>query len=253
MLVMRMCSLDPNQMVRFQSASRVVPLVLALCCPGCPRDAATSKEATSQTDSGTPVTSTTAEEPQFDAFTPEPDFRLLTLADFDHFPADASTWSERNGMLICSGTPKGYAYTREDFGNFTLRCEFRFVPAGPPPDAEAARKFNTGFMLFIQEPHKVWPRSLEVQGRYDEMASIKSNGGVPALETVDDAVARESARLPVGQWNSIEIVSHNGDLTSTLNGLLIATAKAGELTSGKLGLQSEGFEVHFKHLRVRIE
>lgn len=238
-------------MTRTDIPQRLSILVLAVCCAGCPRDAATTGSPSKQAEA-TAATNTQSE-PEFDDFTPEPEFRLLSPGDFEHFPADASTWSERNGILICSGQPKGYAYTREDFANFTLRCEFKFVPAGPAPSAEEMLKYNTGFMIYIQEPHKVWPRSLEVQGRFDEMASIKSNGGVPALETVDDSVARTARRLPVGEWNALEIVSHDGDLSSNLNGLLIATSRAGELTSGKLGLQSEGFEVHFKHLRVRID
>jgi hypothetical protein len=200
-----------------------------------------------------PVATPTPIEPEAQPFTPESGFWLLKLSDFDHFPADAETWTEQHGVLICNGKPKGYAYTREDFENFTLRCEFRFVPTGAPPDAEAAKKFNTGFMIDIQEPHKVWPASLEVQGRFDEMASIKSNGGIPALTISDDPAARESARLPVGEWNAIEIVSHDGALSATLNGLVICTSQPGELKSGKLGLQSEGFEVQFKHLRVRLD
>jgi hypothetical protein len=200
-----------------------------------------------------PVASPALIEPEKEPFIPESGFWLLKLADFDYFPADAATWTEQHGVLICSGTPKGYAYTREDFENFTLRCEFRFVPTGAPPNAETAQKFNTGFMLCIQEPHKVWPASLEVQGRFDEMASIKSNGGVPALTISDDPTARETARLPVGQWNAIEIVSHNGAVSATLNGRLICTSQPGELNSGKLGLQSEGFPVHFRHLRVRLD
>jgi len=192
-------------------------------------------------------------QPVFDPFTPEAGFRLLKLSDFDRFPADANTWSERDGLLICSGNPKGYAYSREDFSNFTLRCEYRFVSPAQPPDLEAANKFNTGFMIHIQEPHKVWPASLEVQGRFDEMAAIKSNGGVPPLTIQDDQEAREGVRIPVGQWNAIEIISHNGALTAILNGLPVCSSMAGELKSGRLGLQSEGFEVEFKHLRVKVE
>jgi hypothetical protein len=85
------------------------------------------------------------------------------------------------------------------------------------------------------------------------MASIKSNGGVPALTVSDDPAAREAARLPVGEWNAIEIVARDGAISATLNGMVICTSQPGELKSGKLGLQSEGFEVQFKHLRVRLD
>jgi len=222
---------------------------------GCPQQApapiATPK---SESEAAAIVDGPAAEpEPIVDDFTLEADFRLLKLADFDRFPADAATWSEKHGVLLCSGKPKGYAYTRDDFTNFTLRCEFRFVASGAPPDAESSNKFNTGFMIGIQEPHKVWPASLEVQGRFDELASIKSNGGVPALTISDDPAAREAARLPVGEWNAIEIVSHDGALSAELNGVMICTSQPGELKTGKLGLQSEGFGVWFKNLRVRID
>lgn len=188
-----------------------------------------------------------------DDFVPEDGFRLLTVADFDHFPADAESWSEVGKTIICNGSPKGYAYTREPFENFTLRCVFRYVPRGAPPDAEAAEKFNTGFMLYIQEPHKTWPLSLEVQGRMDEIGSVKGNGGASATGVYDDPVGRRESRRPVGQWNEIEIVCNNGAVLSKLNGVNISTCQPSGLTSGPLGLQSEGFEVHFKHLRVRVE
>lgn len=206
--------------------------------------------------SKTPATPATGADTESvaDLFTPEPRYRLLTLADFEHFPADATaTWAEKNGLIICSGQPKGYIYTREEFRNFTLRCEFRYVPPTPPPDAAASDKFNTGFMIYIQEPQKVWPASLEVQGRFDEIGSIKSNGGVPALKVQDDPQGRVGVRLPIGKWNAVEIVSRSGALTSTLNGMPICISQPGDLKSGRLGLQSEGFEVQFKHLRVKID
>jgi hypothetical protein len=188
-----------------------------------------------------------------DHFTPETGFRLLTVADFDHFPADAQTWSQVGKTIVCSGTPKGYAYTREPFENFTLRCEFRYVVAGAPPEGAEADKYNTGFMLHIQEPHKVWPLSMEVQGRYDQISWVKGNGGASATEVVDDTVGRQAARLPVGQWNAVEILSRDGAISSRLNGMVISTCKPSGLTSGPLGLQAEGFAVHFKHLRVRVD
>jgi hypothetical protein len=247
LMLQELRSLDHVQLLR-----TAVLIGLAVCCAGCPREA-TQPAATPKTDSEVEAVAVPEADPVADDFAPEPGFRLLTLADFEPFPADATTWSERGGILVCSGKPKGYAHTREQFANFTLRCEYRFVPSAPAPDAEAANKFNTGFMIYVQEPHKVWPASLEVQGRFDEMASIKSNGGAAALVTTDDQAGRESVRLPVGNWNAVEIVSRDGALSAALNGVVIATSQPGKLKSGMLGLQAEGFEVQFKHLRVQAE
>ena len=182
-----------------------------------------------------------------DVFSIEEGFERLSLADFAPFQGDENSWQEIDGVLVGSGEPKGYLFSNAPYGNYTWRAEYRYMPK----DAEASPPPNTGFMIHIQEPHKTWPRSLEVQGRFDEMCSIKSNGGVPALTIEDDAAARESARKPVGEWNAVEIVSKDGALTATLNGQLICRSEPGELVEGPIGLQAELFEVHFRRLRIR--
>jgi hypothetical protein len=181
----------------------------------------------------------------------EDGFTLLSLADFEAFAGEADTWHDEAGVIVCSGKPKGYSYSRRPYRNFTLRCDYRFATPAADADPEKSALANTGFMVHIQQPHKVWPRSLEVQGRWDQMASIKSNGGVPELLIHDDPTARETARKPVGEWNSVEVVSRDGTLAASLNGQQICRSETGELTAGLIGLQSELFEVTFRNLRIR--
>ncbi len=151
---------------------------------------------------------------------------------------------------MTTGKPKGYLFSRRSFKNFTWKAEFRFVPAA---EADKADQSNTGFMLCIQEPHKVWPRSLEVQGKFVEMGQIKSNGGVPPLKINDDQAAREAARKPVGEWNTLEITIKEGTVSSVLNGQAICLSEPGEVVEGKIGLQAENFPVEFRNLKVRPE
>lgn len=228
---------------------RNLALALAVClATGCSK--APSPSATPEV-SGTPTPLANAPDAS-DDFVPEEGFTRLTLADFEPFQGDAGTWHEEGGEIICSGIPKGYMHTRESYGNFVWRAEYRYAPKeGATP--EELEKSNTGFMIHIQQPHKVWPRSLEVQGRYDEICSIKSNGGASALTIHDDPAARASARKPVGEWNSVEIVSQGGALTAYLNGRKVCESEPGELSSGQLGLQSELFEVHFRRMRIRSD
>jgi hypothetical protein len=186
-----------------------------------------------------------------DSFQVEDGFTALGLVDFESFQGEATTWREENGMIITTGKPKGYVHSARPFGNFTWRGEFRFVPVEGETDPKKSEQSNTGFMLCIQEPHKVWPRSLEVQGKFVELAQIKSNGGVPALVIMDDPAARESARKPVGEWNAVEIVCREGAVSATLNGTLICRSEPGELKEGRIGLQAENFAVEFRRLRIR--
>ncbi len=185
------------------------------------------------------------------------DFKPITLADCEVFPAaddeDApKTWSENEaGELVCTGDPRGYLYTKKTYDNFTLEAEFLYPIEDEDAIIEDVRKFNTGFLIFVPEEQKVWPRSLEVQGRFDEMAQIKANARDIEVEmTTFDEDARNEARLPIGQWNRIKIVTRDGVVTSELNGKAIAEIAPTELTSGRIGFQSEGNPVRFRNIRV---
>ena len=190
-------------------------------------------------------------------FTLEEGFRALTLADFEPFfakppKAPQTTWLSVNDAIVCVGKPRGYLFSKEKFTDFTLRLELRFAP---PADEKSAKDFNpnTGVMLHITEPHKQWPKSLEVQGRFADLATIKENGGAAKMTIVDDAAARETTRKPVGEWNALEVISKAGIVTSLLNGTKICESQPSDVTSGMIGLQSEDFEVHFRRLRIRPE
>jgi hypothetical protein len=212
-------------------------------------------------------------------FTVEEGFRTLTLSDFEPFFAKPpqppqSTWLAVHDAIVCFGKPKGYLYSKEKFADFTLRLELRFAPVPANPgqpakfdpqssnaesvtrsQAEMDARLNTGVMLFITEPHKQWPKSLEVQGRFADMATIKENGGAAKIEVIDDDAARRAVRKPVGEWNAIEVVSKGGVITSLLNGTKVCEGQTKDLDMvlGMIGLQSEDFEVHFRRLRIRPE
>ncbi len=220
---------------------RLSLLLIAVVMTGCGADRPTLPVAASQ---------------EMDDFQVEAGFRSLALADFEPFfakPPKADlppTWRTVDGTIVCSGKPKGYLVSQESFGDFTLRLEMRFVAS--PEQAKAADfNPNSGVLLFIQPPDKQWPKSLEVQGKFAELGTIKPNGGAADVELKDESAARESARRPAKEWNELEIESQAGGLVVRLNGSVVCTSQPGELTSGKIGLQSEDFEVHFRRLRIR--
>ncbi len=190
-------------------------------------------------------------------FAIEEGFRTLTFDDFEVFFAKPpkegpATWQSIQDAIVCYGKPKGYIYSKETFKEFTLKLDFRFAPSKDELESKSFNP-NTGVLVFITPPHKQWPKSLEVQGKFAELCSIKPNGGAAAVELQEDSAARDSARKPVGEWNEIEIIAKAGALTAKLNGTMICSSQPGELTEGAIGLQSEDFEVHFRRLRIRTE
>ena len=200
------------------------------------------------------------EELTADEFSLEQGFRELSFSDFESFfakppkPEAGPTWSAVGKAIVCTEKPKGYLYSKEKFKDFTLRLELRFAPAADT-EAKDSKPFdpNSGVMIYITEPHKQWPKSLEVQGRFSELATIKANGGASKVEPTDDATVRESARKPFGEWNELEIVSKAGSLTVLLNGQKICKSQPSDVSEGSIGLQSEDFEVHFRRLRIHAE
>lgn len=185
-----------------------------------------------------------------DTFVLEEGFKRLTLDDFEAFKADPETWSVNGDGIRSTGKPKGYLYSKDEYQNFTWRLEYRFERPKNLTD-ESKFKGNTGFMIYINGEHKIWPVSLEVQGKHAEMAAIKANGGASRVTAHEDAAVRESARLPVGQWNRLEIVSREGALTVTLNDQPISRSDPNFLSEGQIGLQAEDHPFVVRHLRIR--
>ena len=182
----------------------------------------------------------------------EPGFTNLAFTEMAAFPADettAATWTVEGEEFLCSGKPKCYLHTKSSYGDGTLRFDYRFEPDPKITDLAKLAAHNTGVLLFIQEPHAIWPKSIEVQGKHSEMGQLRPNGGAVAVEFQDSPEVREAARKPVGEWNSIEIVTKAGAITASINGQVVAIGQPGELKSGLVGLQAEGHRLRYRRLR----
>jgi len=190
--------------------------------------------------------------PEETAFELEPEFRLLALADFQSFPADTATWSMDGDVLVSTGKPKGYVYSTDSFANFTWRFEYRF----PRPEKlidDDKFKGNTGFLVYITGEPKIWPLCLEVQGKHVDLAAIKENGGAETPEVDSDPDKRLAARNRVGQWNVLEIVPREGELTVSLNGYEVTHSQPAFLSAGSIGIQAEDHPFEVRRMRIRVD
>lgn len=168
-------------------------------------------------------------------------------------PVDVSRATDTFAVrLKIGGESRGYVYTDRSYRNFTLRFDVRWPNAAELPEDERPNA-NTGALLFITGDHKVWPKCLEVQGKWSELCHIKSNSRDVSVEVRDNEEARQQARKPVDEWNSVEIVAKDGALTSYLNGTKIAESDPTELVEGPIGFQAERYDVEFRNVRIREE
>jgi hypothetical protein len=159
-----------------------------------------------------------------------------------------TTFRIEKGVLKISGRPSGYVYTEDRYLDFTLRLDMRYLPyEGMESDSDYYG--NAGILLFVQE-HRVWPKTVEVQGYFPQALSILPIDTPVSFET--DERARRIAMRPIGEWNSIEIDSAQGRVRVSLNGELVTTVTEHEFEEpGHIGFQSEGGEVELRNIRIR--
>jgi hypothetical protein len=183
----------------------------------------------------------------------EPGFAPLDpsgkLDAYEMIATPAETWKVEADMVACTGDPRGYILTKKSYRNFILRLDIRFAHPDGLTD-ESAFPGNSGVLLHVSGERKVWPACVEVQGKHVDTGRIIGIGGAPRVTATDDAAARKRVLQPVGEWNSLDIVSIDGAVSATLNGVLVCVSEAGPLREGPIGFQSEGSPVAFRNIRI---
>jgi hypothetical protein len=158
-------------------------------------------------------------------------------------PGDADvtkTWSIENGIIKCTGAPAGYLRTEKTYRDYKLTIEWRFIKAG-----------NTGVLLHMSLPDKVWPKSIECQG----MSQNQGDFWVIDGTTFNEHTNKENRRVakkgghnenPIGEWNTYEIVCKGDTIRPYVNGKLMNEATGCSVTSGHICIQSEGSEIEIR-------
>ena len=157
-----------------------------------------------------------------------------------------------DGTIVCSGKTQGYMYTEEKHLNFTLRFDYRFEPPADWDHEDGVVFYgNSGYFLFVNE-HQVWPKGIQIEGYHRlPLTSMPMN---TRIESTVVPGAIQQAMRPLGSWNSVEIVSKDGQVRSSLNGILIETISEHEFTEpGTIGFESEGSEIHWRNIRIKAE
>jgi hypothetical protein len=198
-----------------------------------------------------------------DGFTPLFDgksldgWTFIVKPDKDGKKADPKdTWSvSSEGYIRCTGKPNGCMVTTKEFGDYVLKVKWRF-----PADSKGG---NSGVLLHVQDDN-YWPTSVEAQlqsGRAGDFWLIyPPQVTLEADKTRQDPkeprhffrlVTKESPEKKFGEWNEYEITCKGGDVTLVVNGVKVNEGKNGNLKKGRIALQSEGTEIHFKDIVIR--
>jgi hypothetical protein len=158
----------------------------------------------------------------------------------------------RDGRVVCTGKIQGYMYTEKKYLNFTLRLDYRFVPPSDWDSEDGVVYYgNSGYLLFLND-HRVWPKGVQIEGYYNRpLMPITMD---TTIKYTSEPGAMEKSIRPLGEWNSIEIVSKDGKVLAYQNGLLLHTVTEHEFKQpGAIGFESEGSMIEWRNIRIKAE
>ena len=160
-----------------------------------------------------------------------------------------ATWSVTNGVIHCTGKPTGYIRTVQNYQNYELDVTWRFVKIVPKAD-------NTGILVHMQLPDKVWPKCIQVQGKHERQGDLFLMAGAESKEhkgmDANTALPLQgvSAENPVGEWNTANTICSNDVVISYINGKFLNQTTGCSVTNGMVGFQSEGAEMEIRSVTV---
>ena len=177
-------------------------------------------------------------------------FNGKDLAGWEGAGQEASAcWQVEDGLLMCTGKKGPWLRTKEEYGDFNLRLEYKLKAGG-----------NSGVYVRVPENgnHHGKDAGVEIQvlddhdPKYAKLKDYQFTGSVYAVAPAKEHVGRE-----VGQWNSLEIDCQGTRYRITHNGVLIVDADVEEypalkerLTKGFLGLQNHSEAVWYRNIRI---
>jgi Domain of Unknown Function (DUF1080) len=199
-------------------------------------------------------------------------WQKLGEADFVNVNCAQDTWSWKDDVIHCTGTPTGVMRTKKQYTNFELVAQWQHLQSGG----------NSGIFVWTSEaalaelkPGKLPQRGFEVQvldhgftKQWEKATGKKAewfttNGDVfpvgtahmkpfpPAAPDGQRSFPRKNLSKGIRQWNHYYVRSINGEIRLWVNGEEVSGGTKCEPRTGYLCLESEGAPVEFKELRIR--
>ena len=158
----------------------------------------------------------------------------------------AEVWTAEPGLIVCKGGGGGWLLTEKEFGDFEVRCEYRWEKEGG----------NSGVAL--RTPDKGDPAyvGMEIQLIDDEgwpgkLADYQHTGSI-----YDVQPAKEAKNKPIGEWNTVKIVCKGRKVIVVQNDVELVNANLDDYKAkekGHPGLKREKGHVGFQSYNVRVE
>lgn len=186
----------------------------------------------------------------------EPLFNGQNLDGWVRVNTAPSTWSVKDGMLICTGKPIGELRTEKMYQNFILELEWRHMKP----------KGNAGVFVWaddITAKGVPFHRSIEVQvleNDYGNTQSYTTHGDIFPIHgaTMEPINGRGGSRAfptefrskPSPEWNHYRIECRDGNISLAVNGKVVTRGRNASPRKGYICLESEGGVVHYRDIKI---
>jgi hypothetical protein len=157
------------------------------------------------------------------------------------------TWSVTHAVIHCTGTPSGYLRTTRAYSNYVVNVVWRFVKIAPKAD-------NTGVLVHIQLPDKVWPVCVQNQGKSGRQGDLFVMAGAECKEhrglnpNTPVALRGSPCENPIGDWNTNVTICTGNGVKAIINGKLENEITECTVSSGFIGIQSEGADIEIRRI-----
>lgn len=179
------------------------------------------------------------------------DFSGWELVTVPATPLAGSFSVNPDGVIVSTGQPVGYLATVGTYDNYNMHVEWRW--SGKPG--------NAGVLLHIEGGPKdrAWPLSLQVQTKNGNAGDVLPMAGasfaepltsLPTGPTPIKGFTGTNSEKAVGEWNSADIVSNNGVLEVSINGVAQNKVTQTKPSSGRIGFQLEGTPFEMRNVTI---
>jgi len=168
-----------------------------------------------------------------------------------------STFTVRDGMIVCTGVPTGVMRTDRQYENFVLELDYMHVKPGG----------NSGLFIWSDPVTAVgqpFTRAIEVQildgqntDNYTSHGDVFSIHGAkmtpdrPHPAGWERCLPSEHRTKPAGEWNHYRVECNDGALKLSVNGKQVSGGHDIRPRKGYICLESEGGLIHFKNIRIK--
>jgi hypothetical protein len=164
-------------------------------------------------------------------------------------------YAVENGVVFCTVKDGGNLYTEKEFGDFTLRFDFKLT-----------ENANNGIGIRAPLEGDSAYVGMEIQVLDDSGSQYKNLRPEQYHGSIYDCFAcKRGFQKPVGEWNTEEITAKGRQVTVTLNGTVIVDANLDDIKDeaklkkhpglankkGHIGFLGHGARVEFRNLRVK--